>query len=128
MRVKEKPASEKRPAAAGWFSDPKMPNTRRYWTGEAWSDQRYVVRPNASSQPPPLKWGERPGGLIWGAVLLAGGLGFFAGGFFLVSEQAGWIATAVVAYFTSALFAIGVIAKGVELGIRAARHRQDLDF
>jgi hypothetical protein len=108
----------------GWYKDPKTPGTKRYWTGEAWSDHRYAARP----KPQRLPWGHRPEGIIWGSLLLAVGLGFFAGLAFLVSEQAGIITSIIVASFCNILLAVGVIAKGVELGIRAARHRPDLDF
>lgn len=118
----------KKKAAPGWYPDPKLPNTKRYWTGDGWSEQRYDIRPNAKSKPDPLKWGERPEGLMWGSLLLAVGLGLFAGMVWSINEDAGVIAAAAAIYFTSALFGIGIIAKGVELGIRAARHRQDLDF
>ena len=118
----------KKKASPGWYADPSLPNTKRYWSGEGWTDQRFVQRPVALSKPEPLRWTERPEGLIWGSLLLAVGLGFFDGILFFVNRQVGVIGFFVVVYFTSALFLIGLIAKGVELGIRAARHRQDLDF
>jgi hypothetical protein len=63
-----------------------------------------------------------------GALLLAVGLGFLDGVVWLINDKAGLIGFFAVVYFTSALFSIGLIAKGVELGIRAARHRPDLDY
>jgi hypothetical protein len=125
--VSEEQPTKKKPQP-GWYPDPKAPNTKRYWTGEGWSEQRYVIRPNANSKPAPLSWSERPEGLMWGSLFLAVGLGIFAGLALIINENAGIIAGLAAVYLTSALFAIGIIAKGVELGIRAARHRQDLDF
>lgn len=124
----ESTGDRKKKPAPGWYSDNKLPNTKRYWDGQAWTEQRYVVRPNASYKPKPLPWGERPEGLMWGSLLLAFGFGIAAGLIWILSERAGLIALLVGVYFTSALFAVGLIAKGVELGIRAARHRPDLDF
>lgn len=120
----------KKKATSGWYADPKLPNTMRYWSGEGWTEQRYEKRPRALSQPPALRWGERPEGLMWGSLILAFSLGLIAGLVYLFtqSELVGLIAVAAAIYFTSAVFSIGLIAKGVELGIRAARHRQDLDF
>ena len=40
-------------AAPGWYPDPTMPGTQRYWTGEAWSDH---VAPAATSQPSMSAW------------------------------------------------------------------------
>lgn len=115
---------EKPKARPGWYNDPNLASTKRYWDGEGWTEQRHSLR----WKPAPLKFGDRPTGLIVASLLLALGLGFLAGAFFFVSEEAGIIAEIVVLGFCSIVFNIGVIAKGVELGIRAARHRPDLDF
>jgi hypothetical protein len=118
----------KKEAAPGWYHDPKLPNTMRYWSEDGWTEQRYELRPRVLSKPPPLGFGERPGGIMLGALLLAFGLGIIDGIVWLISERAGLIGFFAAVYFSSALFSIGLIAKGVELGIRAARHRPDLDY
>lgn len=118
----------KKKAAPGWYQDPKLPNTKRYWSGEGWTEQRYELRPRALSKPEPLAFGDRPGGIMLGSLLLAVGLGVFDGILWAINDRAGLIGFFAATYFTSALFLVGLIAKGVELGIRAARHRPDLDF
>lgn len=35
--------------SAGWYPDPKMPGTQRYWDGEGWSDH---VAPGQQQAPP----------------------------------------------------------------------------
>lgn len=111
-------------AAAGWYPDPKAPGTPRFWNGTSWTDQKYAKR----WKPAPLKSVDRPGGLILGALLLAFGGGAISFPIYLISRDVGTIVAIVVLSFCSILFQIGIIAKGVELGIRAARHRPDLDF
>jgi hypothetical protein len=39
------PARQKPPA--GWYDDPKMVNTRRYWDGQKWTEHRQEVSPPA---------------------------------------------------------------------------------
>lgn len=49
-RQKERLAQASSPkAAAGWYDDPKMVNTRRYWDGAKWTDQRLEKAPAAAS-------------------------------------------------------------------------------
>lgn len=42
--------SEKMPPA-GWYKDPSMVNTRRYWDGEKWTEQRQEAPPVEPVQP-----------------------------------------------------------------------------
>lgn len=41
------PDREERATPPGWYPDPKMANTQRYWDGERWTD-------NAAPMPPPV--------------------------------------------------------------------------
>lgn len=56
-----KPATtEPRPKApAGWYDDPSMVNTRRYWDGQRWTEHRAEVPPppvtRTSSAPAPVE-------------------------------------------------------------------------
>lgn len=43
-------AGEKRKAAPGWYTDPKMAGTQRYWDGARWTENVAPVAP-----PPPAK-------------------------------------------------------------------------
>lgn len=116
-------------AAPGWYADPKVPNTMRYWAGEdGWTEQRYTKVPKALSKPQPLRASDRPGAIIVGAIFFAVLFGMIAGGIYEADHEAGTIAFYIAVYFSSVIAGVGVIAKGVELGIRAARHREDLDF
>jgi hypothetical protein len=36
----EVPANSQKKAAPGWYKDPKMVDTQRYWDGHAWTDHR----------------------------------------------------------------------------------------
>jgi hypothetical protein len=118
----------KKKPAAGWYADPKLPVTRRYWDGEDWTEQRYVQHPKGGMKPDALGAFDRPGGIIVMSLALATILGILAGVIYSADESSGVIAFVVAGTIGSIGFQIGIIAKGVELGIRAARHRPDLDF
>ena len=42
--------TERDTPAAGWYPDPSQPQTQRYWTGSAWTEQRAPLAP--PEQPP----------------------------------------------------------------------------
>lgn len=42
----EEQAAKKAPA--GWYDDPKLVNTRRYWDGQKWTEHRQEVPPPAA--------------------------------------------------------------------------------
>jgi hypothetical protein len=122
MTTEEAPAKKK--AAPGWYPDPKLPNTRRYWTGDGWTDERHQLR----YKPGQLAFGDRPEGLIVWSFALAVMVGVVGGAVYTAEHAFGMIILIVGGVFASIFFQVGIIAKGVELGIRAARHRADLDF
>jgi hypothetical protein len=121
----EAPATK---AASGWYDDPKLPNTKRYWAGNHWTEQRYELRPKGGTKPGPLDVLQRPGGMIVTSAFFAMLLGALASVVYAGDESLGVIALIVAGAVGSIGLQIGIIAKGVELGIRAARHRADLDF
>lgn len=54
---------------AGWYADPEMVDTRRYWDGEAWTEHRQEM---TSAAPPPVlvQQADEPSPLAvgWGLV------------------------------------------------------------
>lgn len=53
------PGEPRSKAPAGWYDDPKLPDTRRYWDGTKWTDHR------AEKQTvPPIEPKEEPGGCV----------------------------------------------------------------
>lgn len=70
--------SERTPPPAGWYDDPSLVNTRRYWDGQKWTEHRQekpssptppVLPPtNASSGVP--KWAVTGFGLLLAVVAL----------------------------------------------------------
>lgn len=73
-----KPAEPARPKApAGWYDDPKLVNTRRYWDGAKWTEHRQEKVPAppvvAAAQPPADHPEDSPrsrGGWIGAAVVV----------------------------------------------------------
>lgn len=58
------------PAPAGWYDDPNMVNTRRYWDGQKWTAHRQEKPPPApvaaaavTDEPAPSSW------ITWGYLL-----------------------------------------------------------
>lgn len=47
--------TEKKKAPAGWYKDPKLVNTRRYWDGEKWTEHRQEVPPPSATTPAQFK-------------------------------------------------------------------------
>ena len=121
-------AAPAKKASSGWYDDPRLPNTKRYWAGDGWTEQRYELRPKGGTKPTPLEAHQRPGGIIVSSFFFALLLGALAGVAYAFDESLGVIALIVAGAVGSIGLQIGIIAKGVELGIRAARHRADLDF
>jgi hypothetical protein len=48
------------PPPAGWYDDPTMVNTRRYWDGQKWTEHRQERTAAPSSNPTPLAPAEPP--------------------------------------------------------------------
>lgn len=109
-------------AAAGWYP---VENGERWWDGEAWTDQLRSAEgvltsaSTTSTATSSLPWGPLTYivvgviGSIGGGVLFALGADSGDDGLVIV----GWL----VLMFASVFFLIGVIAKGVVVGIRASR-------
>lgn len=55
------------PAPAGWYADPQMANTQRYWDGSSWTDHRAPLTQAATSPGP----GPAANGVITFGVLCA---------------------------------------------------------
>lgn len=57
-------AQQSQAPVAGWYEDPELPNTQRWWDGTQWTDAR---QPLASTQPPPSggPFGTPPSGGPW---------------------------------------------------------------
>ena len=72
--------SERKKPAAGWYPHPKMPGTRRYWDGSAWTDH---VAPAETSQP------AKSVGAFTIARGVALGIGIVVGVVWLVAAIAG---------------------------------------
>jgi len=62
----------------------------------------------------------RPENFIWGGLALAFGLGVVSAVLFSVDTGLGWTALAISVLASNIVIGIGVIAKGVEIGIRVA--------
>ncbi len=43
-------------AAAGWYPDPEMTDTQRYWDGQQWTDQR-VPKSSRGTTSATITWG-----------------------------------------------------------------------
>lgn len=70
-----------RGTAPGWYPDPEMADTRRYWDGSSWTDHRAPVTAAAGDNP-----GSSTGRILGGtlaAILLAAGI------FWVISEMEG---------------------------------------
>lgn len=100
--------SEKK-AAPGWYSDARWPGKERRWDGSRWLDEWRATR------------GLSPLALMLTGVGIGSLLGVLSGIVLTVDTRYGWPALWVSCAIGGTIFAIGLIAKGVEVGIRAAR-------
>lgn len=97
--------------AAGWYKDPKKPDQDRRWDGDRWLDEWRT---------PPLTLGQRPEGYMLGGIALAFGFGLLGGAALSVSDGFGLILLWIGGSIAGVVFTIGMIGKGVEIGVRAA--------
>jgi len=63
-------SGDKQPAA-GWYDDPTMVNTRRYWDGTQWTQHRQEMPAPAARAPVPAVVEEKPSNWINAAYLFA---------------------------------------------------------
>jgi hypothetical protein len=116
--------------ARGWHDDPEHPDRLRYWDGQAWADEtalRIIEAAPIKSSDGTDSTGyitDSTGYIVVGLMLSLIG-GAMLGGWMANAETqaglgvAGWILSVIGAI----VLAIGVIAKGVKLGMREHRHQ-----
>ncbi|MFL6107598.1 MAG: DUF2510 domain-containing protein [Marmoricola sp.] len=102
-------------AAPGWYPDPKLVDTQRYWDGQGWTEQRRPKRPQL----------PRHGSLFlyWVAgiaLVLVGGTLMLAGGINSVKSGSGSAASAIIGLVIGVVggivLQVAVIATGVHVG------------
>jgi hypothetical protein len=98
------------PPEPGWYVDSRWPGEQRRWDGANWLNE---WRPNPQDSVSPGNW-------MFSGVILGVVLGVVAGLVFSANEQIGWWALSFASAISGAVFTIGLIGKGVEVGIRAA--------
>lgn len=103
--------SENKKAQPGWYVDDRWPGEQRRWDGTRWLDE---WRPALSTTPATLMFIGVVFALVF-AVLAALAAA-------VVDETAGWIMVAVGGAIAGTVFNVGMIAKAVEIGVRASRH------
>lgn len=81
-------------AAAGWYPDPTMPGTQRYWDGDAWTEHVAPATPT-SSEPDSDSEGLVVGGLL--TALLIPIVGFVIGCVLLTRRPGAGVACMVLA-------------------------------
>ena len=97
-------------AQAGWYVDKRWPGEQRRWDGSKWLDD---WRPKAKAAPGDL--------ILVGLGLVAFGAVVTAVAF-ATNQTVGWIVLGCSSFIAGTVFNMGVIAKAVELGVRASRH------
>lgn len=98
--------------APGWYKDKRWPGEQRRWDGARWLDQwRPESLPTGSG---PIAWIVM--GLVSGVLL-----GMLAVVGFEIDRTAGLILLWAASALSGVVVTIGIIAKGVEVGIRSAR-------
>lgn len=110
----------------GWYSDEKSSGQVRYWDGAKWSDHRALRTVNAAPIPKRDLKGGGPGEYIGGGVIvavLAGGALAFAAS--LDGDEVLFLIGVVLSVISSILVSIGVIGRGVQIGLR--EHMYDFE-
>lgn len=103
----------KKKAVPGWYADPKDSTAMRRWDGDKWLDE-YKPR-----KPPKQPWS--PGDYFSWAIGIALIGGIIAGGITAGDDELGGFAFIALVTVGSIFLSIGVVAKGVEAGIRASK-------
>lgn len=57
---------------AGWYADPKMTSTQRYWDGERWTEQTAPAAPPVPTRSGPSTWTIARGVALGVAAVIAG--------------------------------------------------------
>lgn len=70
---------EAHPPPPGWYSDPEMVNTQRYWNGSAWTDHRAPGSPVPTSQRRVSRGDENLMLIGWIAAIFLPLVGFIIG-------------------------------------------------
>lgn len=60
------------PPPPGWYADPVMPGTQRYWDGSAWSEHVAPAGSAAASTSGPASSGMGPWAIALGVLIAAG--------------------------------------------------------
>lgn len=97
-------------AKPGWYTDTRWPGEHRRWDGAEWLNH---WRPVTKTSPENFMFV----GLMLTAV---GAVATVAG--FAADQALGWVVAGVTGFIAGTVFNIGVIGKGVEIGVRASRH------
>lgn len=105
--------TDKSKAEPGWYEDPADAAQERYWTGTEWLSRVQAISPEPSR-------GMSPNGYLgYGlALLVIGGAALGADGSSLNNPGAVDLLGLLIAAVGSTLWAIGLVAKGVQVGRR----------
>ena len=106
---------------AAWYPDPKDETALRFWSGETWTGRKAMrLAPVQVEQPPK---GSTPDGLIvvGVALLLVAGVALGVAAGWNEGREAALAVAALVTVPAYIILTVGLIAKAVQVGMRAHR-------
>lgn len=109
--MSETPTTTSSKPVPGWYVDKRWPGEQRRWDGAKWLDEW---------RPEPVRRGTPGDYILWAFIIAVLG-GVLAGVAYAADEGFGMLAIWLVSGLSGLVLSIGIIGKGVEIGVRAAR-------